>query len=78
MCRRRRFKRYTGAGRHRPRASGPRRCPVAETKQQQLHDIGELCEDLAEHLDENEQAEAIATAEQILQRVRQYFGAGGA
>ena len=48
---------------------------MTDSKQQQLHEIGELCDDLAEHLDENEQAEAIATAEQILQKVREYFGA---
>ena len=48
---------------------------MSDSKQAQLHDIGELCDDLVEHLDENEQAEAIATAEQILQKVRQYFGA---
>ena len=47
---------------------------MAESKQQQLHDIGELCEDLVEHLEDGEQAEALATAEQILQHVRQYFG----
>ena len=40
------------------------------------HEIGELCEDLQEHVEEDEQAEALATAEQIVQKVRQYFGAG--
>jgi hypothetical protein len=51
---------------------------VADPKQQRLHDIGELCDDLVEHLDEGEQSEAIATAEQILQRVKQFFGANDA
>ncbi|HYU20025.1 MAG TPA: hypothetical protein VEQ11_15150 [Chloroflexota bacterium] len=37
-------------------------------------DIGELCDDLIEHLEEAEQALAIETAETILQKVRQYFG----
>ena len=49
---------------------------MAESKTQQLHEIGELCDDLVELVDEGEQAEAIATAEQIVQKVRQYFGAG--
>ena len=40
------------------------------------HEIGELCDDLQEHVEEDEQAEALATAEQIVQKVRQYFGAG--
>ena len=48
---------------------------MADSKQAQIHDIGELCDDLVEHLDDGEQAEAIATAEQIVQRVRQFFGA---
>ena len=48
---------------------------MADSKQSQLHEIGELCDDLVEHIDDGEQAEAIATAEQILQRVRQFFGA---
>ncbi|MDP8921604.1 MAG: hypothetical protein M3O34_01850 [Chloroflexota bacterium] len=47
---------------------------MSERKRQQLHDIGELCDDLIEHLGEGEQAESIATAEQILEKVRQYFG----
>ena len=51
---------------------------MADPKQQQLHEIGELCDDLVEHVDEGEQAEAIAAAEQILQRVKQYFGASQA
>jgi len=47
---------------------------VADSKQQQLHELGELCDDLVELVDEGERDEAIATAEQIVQRVRQYFG----
>ena len=48
---------------------------MADSKTQQLHEIGELCDDLVELVDEGEQAEALATAEQIVQKVRQYFGA---
>lgn len=47
---------------------------MADSKRARLHEIGELCDDLVEHLEDGEQAEAIATAEQILQQVRQYFG----
>ena len=47
---------------------------MAERKTAQLDEIGELCEDLVEHLEEGEQAEAIAAAETILQKVRQFFG----
>lgn len=47
---------------------------MAESKRVQLHEIGDLCDGLVEHLEDGEQAEAIATAEQILQQVRQYSG----
>jgi hypothetical protein len=47
---------------------------MANSKTTQIHDIGELCEDLVEHVEEGEQAEAIATAELILRKVREYFG----
>jgi hypothetical protein len=47
---------------------------MANSKTTQIHDIGELCDDLVEHVEEGEQAEAIATAELILRKVREYFG----
>ena len=36
---------------------------MAQPKQQLLHDVSELCDDLVEHLDERVQAESIETAE---------------
>ncbi len=47
---------------------------MADNKTTQLHDIAELCDDLVEHIEEGEQAEAIGTAELLLRKVREYFG----
>ena len=50
---------------------------MADNRSALKHEIGELCDDLQEHVEDDEQAEAIATAEQLLQKVRQYFGVKG-
>jgi hypothetical protein len=48
---------------------------MAESRAAQREEIGELCDDLVEQLEEGDQNAATATVETILQRVRQYFGA---
>ena len=47
---------------------------MADNRAAQMEEIDELCDDLVEHLEQKEQGAAIAAAEMILQKVRQYFG----
>ena len=48
---------------------------MAENKAAQIEEIGELCDDLLEHVVEGERAEALATADAIRDKVRRFFGA---
>lgn len=47
---------------------------MAESKSAQIEEIGELCDDLVEHVVEGERAEALAAVEAIQGKVQQFFG----
>ena len=44
------------------------------SKAARIEEIGELCDDLVEHLVEGERAEALAAADAIRDQVHRFFG----
>ncbi|MCC6179505.1 MAG: hypothetical protein IT305_29700 [Chloroflexi bacterium] len=47
---------------------------VKGSMNRQVDEISDLCDDLVEHLQEAEQAEALQTVEEIARKVREFFG----
>ncbi|MFN8524870.1 MAG: hypothetical protein U0821_17380 [Chloroflexota bacterium] len=50
---------------------------VTRGKPSHMEEIGELCDDLMEHIEEGDRDESVATAERILAQVKEYFQPSG-